>query len=297
MSAFWYTTTLIELPDDSNKSASKLDALPGSGKDLEGRKVLIGGQEEGKEEDVVQTGNGTVPTIPKVMVLGEEANGEEVEYQLLGHGIKTVSFLRIPVYVVGFYIATSDIAVLQQKLIQKIAPGNATTLVAGEKASLANLLKNPEESEKAWTEILTEGGFRSAIAVFAVRNTDFGHLRDGFMRGITARSQKDKEEYGDEGFGKGVNEFKTALATGKVPKTRPLVFARNGKGTMNVWFEKEKSLARIGEVREERLSRVIWLNFLSGGKPSCVGMRDTTVEGLLEFVERPVGTVAAQVHV
>ena len=58
-----------------------------------------------------------------------------VEYQLLGLGIRTVSFLGIQVYVVGMYVATEDIAALQEGLIRKIAP-TATTLVAGEKESL-----------------------------------------------------------------------------------------------------------------------------------------------------------------
>jgi hypothetical protein len=48
-------------------------------------------------------------------------------------------------------------------------------------------------------------------------------------------------------------------------------------------------------VEDERVSRALWLNYLAGKKVASEPARKNIVEGIMEFVERPIGTVAAQV--
>jgi hypothetical protein len=304
MAAIWATATSIDLPPNTPPpgaakmdSGRKDDPMVVLGKE---RKVVVQklGEEPEEIPDVVETGTSTVPTFPRVLAFGDNGEGE-TEYQLVGLGIRTVSFLGIQVYVVGMYIATDDIAALQESLIKKIAPGGASTLVAGEKDSLKNLLYDPEEGEKAWGDVLKDTGIRTLIRIVPTRNTDFHHLRDGWVRQITTRAQSpaNKQEYGEESFGVAMGEFKKLFNRGSVPKQRELLLARGREGKLAVWYDDGKNGAqRLGEVRDERISRAVWLNYLAGKTVASEGARKSIVEGVLEFVERPVGTVATQVH-
>jgi len=316
MIAIWLIATSIDLPPKPTKlDSSTLDIPVDKRKedplvvlDKE-RKTVIQklGEEPDEEGDVVQTGTSTVPTFPRLLgfVDGTEAveigSGATedglVEYQLLGLGIRAVSFLKIQVYVVGMYVATDDIAALQEALIRRIDPV-ATTLVAGEKENLKQKLLDPELGEEIWSQVLKDSGVRTVVRIVPTRDTDFGHLRDGWVRAITGRARKNPEEFGDDAFGDSVNNFKSLFRKGSVPKKKELLLARNSKGVLAVWYDDGKSgPQRLGDVQDERISRAVWLNYLAGKTVASEPARTSIVEGVMEFVERPVGTVATQVHV
>ena len=314
MAAIYVTATSVELPPskpnklDSGKGAD--DPMVVLGRE---RKVLVHkvGEEPEEIKDVVQTGTSTVPEFPRVLEFSDETavarttglrpgqtDQGMVEYQLVGLGIRTVSFLGMQVYVVGLYVATEDIAALQKTLIRKIS-SVGSALVAGEKESLRAKLLDPDEGEKIWREVLKDTGIRSLIRIVPTRNTDFHHLRDGWVRQITARAQSpiNKEEYQDESFGVSMQQFKALFNRGSVPKQKELLLNRDGKGKLVVWYDDGKSIPkRLGEVQDERISRAVWLNYLAGKTVASEEARKNIVNGVMEFVERPVGTVAAQVH-
>ena len=273
-----------------------------------------------KEIEQIATGTSAVPFFPRTIQVSAEAppsspaaanvtsTSSAEEYQLMGLGIRTVSFLGIQVYVVGMYIAVSDIATLQQHLIKAVVPPSesvATTLVPGEKDQLRQLLLDPERGEDIWNEIMQSGQIRMAFRIVPTRNTDFMHLRDGFVRGITARSahfasDRNDASFQDESFGQALNEFKSAFggsARRKLPKGEILLLVRSGDGTMSVFEETDKTGERIkmGDVVDERVGRLLWLGYLAGKTVSSEPTRQSVVEGCMEFVERPVGTVATQV--
>jgi len=129
------------------------------------------------------------------------------------------------------------------------------------------------------------------------RNTDFGHLRDAWVRAMTARAQRNKE-YQDEKFGDTVGQFKQIFSKGNVPKGKELLLSRGKDGAMSIWYDDGKiGSQKLGQVSDERLSRTIWLNYLGGPTVATESARRSIVEGIMEFVERPVGTVATQVKV
>lgn len=263
-----------------------------------------------EEVEQVETGTSTIPTFPKMIHLSEPSSPsappslslDNQEYQLVGLGIRTVSFLGIQVYVVGMYIALSDIAILQESLIRTLDPV-ATTLVSNEKLKLKELLLDPERSEEIWNTILRDGKIRTALRIVPTRNTDFMHLRDGWVRGITAKTQKspivkNDPVFSDESFGQAVNDFKAIWGGGarkNVPKGETLLLTRDAKGGMEAWYEDKKGSLKLGEVKDERVSRLIWLGYLGGKTVSSEGARQSIVHGCMEYVERPVGTVATQV--
>lgn len=285
-----------------------------------GRKVVVH-DEAGRE--LVQTGNSTVPLFPRTMALpafgsadaeqgaGDHGNSPgrpavlsptlvlppsatgDTEYTLVGVGTRSVSFLGINVYVLGYYIATADIAELQARLVKKINP-IASTLVATEKDDLRKKLLDVEESEAVWQELLQAGiPARSCVRVVPVRDTDFPHLRDGFMRAIQARTAQEK----DEKFGEAMREFKRIFTRGKVLKQKELLLLRDREGRLTMVFDDGRSMGRrlLGTVDDERISRALWMNYLGGKKVASEEAKRSIVNGVMEFVERPVGTVAAQV--
>ncbi|KAF9869833.1 chalcone-flavanone isomerase [Colletotrichum karsti] len=306
-----------ESPSTDNRTGIQLDSsVPSETFTTEAgskRKVVIH-DEEGRE--LVPTGNKTVPSFPRTVELSSKhsstsrdpeaaanapiaasvQDSDGVEYTLVGLGIRTVSFLSIQVYMVGYYVATQDVAKLQHYLTKKINP-IATTLVPSERDELKQKLRDPVEGEEAWTALLQEVGCRSAFRIVPVRDTDFPHLRDGFVRAITHRSSADKEAYGDEAFGEAMKEFKRLFSRGKVPKSRELLLCRDEKGALEVIFDDGRSFGRqsCGKVQDERVSRLLWLNWLAGNKVASEAARTSIIDGVMEFVERPVGTVAAQV--
>jgi hypothetical protein len=256
--------------------------------------------------------------------------GGQEEYQLLGLGIRTVSFLGIQVYVVGLYIAQSDIAALQHRLINqgaslsissKTSDGMvaATSLVPGERATLQQHLLDPEQGEEIWARILKEGGIRTAIRIVPTRNTDFLHLRDGWVRAVTGRAQKADArvrelaakqegasaaaavpEFSDDSFGTSMNEFKALLGGGvrkNVPKGQTLLLLRDKVGALDLLYQPgdKKPIVWLGQVNDERLSRLLWMTYLAGKNVASEGARKNIVEGVMAIVERPIGTVEQQV--
>lgn len=274
----------------------------------------IGSTSEADAVEQVETGTSTIPTFPKTIHISGPAPSvspaaanetfENVEYQLVGLGIRTVSFLSIQVYVVGYYVAVPDIAALQERLIRTVDPV-ATTLVPGEKGKLEQMLLDPDRGEEIWNDILKEGGIRTAFRIVPTRNTDIMHMRDGFVRGITARSshftsEKKDPSFSDESFGQGMNDFKTVFGGGstkKIPKGETLLLNRDAQGRLSAWLEdrRDGNRLKIGDLADERVSRLLWLNYLAGKNVSSEPARQNVVKGCLEFVERPVGTVATQV--
>lgn len=325
--------------DAKNTSTTKLDGPDGFTSNPS--VIRIQGQ-EGVEQ--VPTGTSSVPEFPTTIRLpkyqgsstpsniqsGDEVIGaEEEEYQLLGLGIRTVSFLKIKVYVVGLYVAKSDIAELQQRLVrvavnppteeQVIANAtgatSATSLVSTERQRLKELLMDKEKGEDVWNAILKNDGLRTAFRIVPTRNTDFLHLRDGWVRGITARAQKANlkakaaaqageaaapGEYQDESFGSAMNDFKGLFGGGQrknVPKGQTLVLMRSAHGELDALFQPDaaKPFRFMGRVSDERIGRLVWLNYLAGKNVSSEDARRSVVDGVMGIVERPIGTIVQKI--
>ena len=287
-----------------------------------------GGDEQQEKADKVYTGTSTVPYFPRTVTIPASkkpstspalpagTGSENEEYHLIGLGIRTVSFLSIQVYVVGMYIAVSDIATLQQRLTRKTTESDtATALVPSEKEKLKGMLLDAQMSEEVWDEVLRDGGIRTVLRIVPTRGTDFGHLRDGWVRSITARSQArakkaaaagqpgtetKSESFEDEQFGDAMALFKSIFGgKGKrgLGKGKALMLERDGRGTLAAWIEGDApgTFFKMGEVKDERISRLVWLGYLAGKSVASEGARQNIVEGIMEFVERPVGTVETQV--
>ncbi|KAL9572571.1 hypothetical protein ACKAV7_003404 [Fusarium commune] len=308
----WKLKKAIEAQGEKEKAAIKCDTeVPieiFKTEAGEKRKVVIH-DEDGNE--VVPTGNKTVKLFPRRLEVEDAGAAGDVagpiaaavtdkhgtEFTLVGLGTRTVTFLGIEVYVVGFYVATQDIEKLQRYLVKKINP-LATTLIPSEKEDLRKALQDPVEGEETWNSVLKDAGCRSAFRITPVRDTDFPHMRDGLVRAIQARSSHNPE-YNDETFGNAMRHFKILFQRGLVAKKNELLLVRDATGKLTITYtdgtRKESVKSTLGTVEDERLSRLLWLNYLSGKKVASEEARKNIINGVMEFVERPVGTVATQV--
>ncbi|RGP58525.1 hypothetical protein FLONG3_11426 [Fusarium longipes] len=308
----WKLKKAIEAQGEKEKAAIKCDTeVP---KEIfkteagEKRKVVIH-DEDGNE--VVPTGNTTVKLFPRTLEVENVGSAGDAagpiaaavtdkhgtEFTLVGLGTRTVTFLGFEVYVVGFYVATQDVEKLQRYLVKKINP-LATTLIPSEKEDLRKALQDATEGEETWNLILKDAGCRSAFRIIPVRDTDFPHMRDGLVRAVQARSARNPD-YNDEAFGEAMKQFKVLFQRGTVAKKNELLLVRDAAGKMTITYKdstrKEPVKTVLGTVDDERLSRLLWLNYLSGKKVASEEARKNIINGVMEFVERPVGTVATQV--
>lgn len=306
-----------DLSDAANDSKARTDAAPAKdGETFQGRPVVVSGTKTQAQEadgkpgvELVPTGTSSVPHFPKTIKLPSvSATGVGVtkdEYQLVGLGIRTVSFLRVQVYVVGLYIHKDDIAALQAGLVRAMDPV-ATTLVAGEKDRLRERLLDPEEGAALWDGLLRCAGLRTALRIVPTRNTDFAHLRDGWVRGITAKTreaaQKGNVEYEEDEFGAAMQDFKALLGgKGKAPKGSCLLLTRDEKGNIAVLYQEKDGqgeVERFGQLvgpAGENIGRLVWMGYLAGKNVSSEECRRKVIDGVMDFVERPIGTVATQV--
>ena len=297
---------------DALEKDERNDAPSGDKKGFDGARVEVVGR--GPPEGMVATGTTTVPWFPRritVPLAKREGGGdtrsrslpaglgeggkEEDEYELLGVGIRTVSFLSIQVYVVGFYVARADLALLQAKMVRLAAGAEgATTVVGDEREGLRRLLLEG----RAWADVLREGGIRSCVRIVPTRNTDFAHLRDGWVRGIGARGVGG--EFADVGFGEAVRGFKGLFGgRGKLGKGGVLLLGRGKEGELGAWVKGEGEgkggMELLGRVADERVGRLVWEGYLGGGRVASLGLRGSVVEEVLELVGRPVGTVETMV--
>ncbi|KAF4121939.1 Chalcone-flavanone isomerase [Geosmithia morbida] len=312
--SFIYTSWKLKtaLDDQSRKQKVECDsAVPNEMFKTEGgekRKVVLH-DDEGRE--IVPTGNSVVTTFPRTLdvklpsepkpegpIAASITDDEGAQFTLVGLGTRSVTFIGIQVYVVGFYVATQDVAKLQHYLVKKVNPV-ATTLISSEKEALRASLMHETEGEATWNEILRDAGCRTLFRITPVKDTDLHHLRDGFVRAITGRTRSDPKAYADEQFSASLKDFKAMFNRGSVPKAKELILCRDQAGKLSVMYNDQgvKTLRKdiMGAVDDERISRLLWLNYLAGAKVASEGARQSIVDGVLEFVERPVGTVATQV--
>lgn len=259
-----------------------------------------------------RSGSAKEETASAALPAGTGAAQEEEEYQLMGLGVRTVSFLSIQVYVVGFYVAKGDMGRLQEELVRAYMPSgsSASALVQGEKEDLRKMLLDGKGSEAIWTQVLKEGGVRSAVRIVPTRDTNFGHLRDGWMRGVDARGKGPEFEGPD--FKSAVDEFKGMMGgRGSVGKGRVLLLGRGARGDLRAWVEEDVAanaearqqntrikgdrMSILGSVRDERISRLVWMGYLAGKNVASEAARRSVIDGVMEVVERPIGTVETQV--
>lgn len=153
---------------------------------------------------------------------------------LVGLGVRTVSFLRVKVYSAGFYLDEPTLQSLSKQAEWKSF--TADRLVkAGSQAE--GELVGEELMEKLLSQPIN-----CAIRIVPTRNTDFGHLRDGFTRALLARQKRAAQDgkikpEDEERIDASIQKFKSFFPSSSVPKGKELLLVKTAQNSLAVEFE------------------------------------------------------------
>lgn len=223
----------------------------------------------------------TCPPFPAQLDLPQD------KFQLLGVGVRTVSFLSFHVYALGIYIAEQDRQLAHEVL------ADAKELDSKHEGSLESALLDHDQSTKIISHLL-DHGISLDIRIVPVRNTDFGHLRDGFVRQILAHPlfkqlSRVENEAVSESLGAGVNDLKVAFSRKlKAPKFTILHMTRLRNGELSMTYykgknEKDAEVLDLGVVKDKNLSKILMLQYLAGKNVSSESARVNAVEALAKL--------------
>lgn len=196
-------------------------------------------------------------------------NDVATDYELLGFGVRSVTFVGFKVYAVGVYIAKEDREKAKKVMAKYVG--------------LQQHLQDPEQSTIVVNDLL-EHGIRFAVRICPVRNTDYNHMKDGFIKSILAHPKA--KEHRDE-VGKGLEELRSIfqLRRGTVPKNHVMLLQTSKDGKMTLSYENTSNgtATDLGTVNEPLVSNVLLLQYLSGKKPLSGPLRDSCVNGFVSL--------------
>ncbi|KAI5952484.1 AIM18 [Candida jiufengensis] len=196
-------------------------------------------------------------------------------FTLLGHGIRSVTFIGFKVYGIGIYIANSDISKASQ-ILNSFEKNNQNPEFPA--------LNNPTESDHI-IETLLDNNIKFLIRLSPVRNTDFNHLKDGLIKSILAHpSSKTLKEQ----LSKGLEELRAVFSKtrGSVPKDDLLIMEilSNGEMSVNYINQKQDKIKEMGIVNEPLVGKILMQQYLSSNKPLSESLKKSCIEGLNNLI-------------
>lgn len=182
------------------------------------------------------------------------------KHNLIATGVRSVTFVGFKVYGAGLYVADSDEAEIVSTVGKYLKQHGCQTV--------EKLLKDKELSQKLVDEISQKISY--AIKITPVRNTDYGHLRDGLTKSILASplAKAMREEVGS-----GVEQLRTVFQAfrGSVAKNDNLWLVAE-KDHVTV-FHEGKQVTKMGTITEPSIKRVLLVLYLSSAKPLSEPLR------------------------
>ncbi|CAG8748135.1 10034_t:CDS:2 [Gigaspora rosea] len=177
--------------------------------------------------------------------------------KLVGLGIRTVSFLKMKVYVIAMYIGENDIEILKKwKGYDK-----AKFLSSTDESVTSDLLDQPVDL---------------AIRIEPVRNTNGQHLRDGFVRALTNRMQNGHLNDDDaEDVLEALKEFKAQFPKSLVKTGTAMILTKQRDGYLRIEYEG----AYIGAVKNKWLTKNLFMGYLAADNPISEKAKISIAEG------------------
>lgn len=187
------------------------------------------------------------------------------QFDILGVGVRTVSFLKFHVYALGIYVVHDQLAKLKTLKRQGVT---------------YDKLMDPTTSIELMDRVL-QSGYRFAVRITPVRNTDFNHLRDGFVRSIMNHPAY-KELGASDAFGEGLRQLKQAFGRKlKVSKGDSVYMISQPDGSLKALYRpKNGPEEELGVVSDPDVTRVFFLQYLSGPSPNSPSARESVVKKL-----------------
>ncbi|GHJ88387.1 hypothetical protein NliqN6_4789 [Naganishia liquefaciens] len=162
---------------------------------------------------------------------------------LVGLGVRTVSFLRVKVYSAGFY--------LEETALRSLRSQPEWMSFTSDRLTKATTAEDGQSVGEELMEKLLNRPVSCAIRIVPTRNTDFGHLRDGFTRALQARQKKAAKDGklsadAEERIDVSIQKFKSFFPTSSVPKGKELLLVKTAQNDLAVEYE-GKILGTLGD--------------------------------------------------
>ena len=193
------------------------------------------------------------------------------EYVLVGHGIRTVSFLRVQVYVVGLYVHIDDLPVIERRLQRPQPPPPPPVEEVPTPTPTTPTTPTTPPSPPHLPSAALAPPVRSMLRITPVRNTDWAHLRDGFVRAILSHQPQpqpttdintntnpntntntntNSSDGNEEDFAHALHVFKGLFnprnsLPRSVPAGAPLYLLRGPAGELRILYESKGGLVAI----------------------------------------------------
>lgn len=181
-------------------------------------------------------------------------------FHLLGHGVRSVTFVGFKVYAIGLYLRDSD----RKSITEILTPEQ---------------IENLEDAEKS-TELISQVWEKAEmkIRICPVRNTDFSHLKDGFIKLILANPMLKQNTQISEGLDEIREIFKKFR--GSVPKNHVMMLETD-HGKLSFSYENTSTgeIKHLGTVNEPLISKCLIVSYLSSRKPLSEPLRKSCIEG------------------
>ncbi|KAI8975387.1 chalcone-flavanone isomerase-domain-containing protein [Mycotypha africana] len=172
---------------------------------------------------------------------------DSVKKQLIGLGVRTVSFMNMNVYVVGMYMVPGDISQLAK-------------LSKWKNFDKSKILESDECAEE-----FLEQPFDLTIRLVPSRSTNTQHLRDGFVRILTQRMRdQDLTEDEEKVILKAIQEFKSNFVSMRVKKDSEFIFTKTREGGLKMIYEGR----HLGTVEDSWLAKNFFMCYLNSQSPS-----------------------------
>jgi Chalcone isomerase like len=189
---------------------------------------------------------------------------EGKKFRLVAWGVRTVSFLRVQVYNVGLYIPESEYAVLP-----------TWSLTA---------------DGEPWTSLVRIYSYPLILRIIPVRNTDYAHLRDGFVKSTVSRLKKyDEGDTRKDLVDESVVKFKALFPKGKLRKGEVLSIMQQGPELK--LYARENMEELFGGVRNDDLARGLMSAYLIGDNVVSPDLRKKLKQKILQIAARKQDSV------
>ncbi|CAI5758344.1 unnamed protein product [Candida verbasci] len=168
------------------------------------------------------------------------------KYQLLGYGVRSVTFISFKVYGIAIYIDKNDIPKLK------------------------------EPTDDGIRDMVSNCNF--LVRLTPVRNTDFNHLKDGLIKSILAHESSKQLD-----LNLGLQELRDAFKIrGSVPKN-DLLFMEFNKGLMNFSYANKKEYKEMGKITDPQIGTQLFLQYL-GKKPLSQSLKESCVNQINSLI-------------
>ncbi|GAA5875990.1 hypothetical protein JCM16303_006985 [Sporobolomyces ruberrimus] len=209
---------------------------------------------------------------------------EGVKLVLVGTGVRTVSFLSIKVYAVGFYVSENEFEAAKAGKLEGWKGFTPERLIAPHTIPVEEQKTQPV-GEALIDNLLEKAD--AAVVIIPLRNTSLPHLRDGFSRALVARMKVPSvaaafDEQANERTGAALVQFKSFFPNGNLSKGAPMELYYSAVNRSILFQIRETPTAEptvLGSIREGLLSQQLMVSYFSNTAAPSEELRKSVAMG------------------